>query len=238
MINRTQLKLDAKAAMRGRRPSVYLVSLAYLIILYILDVLNAAVTLKGTSFAEIAALPPEQAEAALDMMMNSVSVPGVLLGIAIELIVLVLGVGFSIYALAVSRGQEAGFGSLLDGFGIFFKIIWLNIVMGFYVFLWSLLFVIPGIIAAYRYSMALYVLIDNPELGALECLRRSKEMMRGNKFKLFVLELSFIGWILLATIPLVNIYVMPYMETTVCNFYNAVSGKGRGEADYYVYGDV
>ncbi len=104
--------------------------------------------------------------------------------------------------------------------------------------LWSLLFVIPGIIAAYRYSMALYVLIDNPELGALECLRRSKEMMRGNKFKLFVLELSFIGWILLATIPLVNIYVMPYMETTVCNFYNAVSGKGRGEADYYVYGDV
>lgn len=70
-----------------------------------------------------------------------------------------------------------------------------------YVFLWSLLFIIPGIIASYRYSMASFILAEHPGMTASEAITASKEMMRGNKFRLFCLGFSFIGWALLCALP-------------------------------------
>ena len=100
-----------------------------------------------------------------------------------------------------------------------------KILMGIFIFLWSLLLVIPGIIAAYRYSMAMYLFFDDPEKGALECIRESKAMTYGYKGKLFVLDLSFIGWLILSIIPLVSIYTTPYMSTTKANYYRALRGE-------------
>jgi uncharacterized membrane protein len=131
----------------------------------------------------------------------------------------------------------AGFGELFDGFGMFFKFLWLNILIGIFTFLWSLLFVIPGIVASYRYRMAIYIMIDNPEFSAMECIRRSKAMMAGRKWELFVLDLSFIGWGLLTAIPFVSLYVSPYIEITVANYYNALSGY-IPQADYTVHDDA
>ncbi|XID91971.1 DUF975 family protein [Paenibacillaceae bacterium WGS1546] len=88
-------------------------------------------------------------------------------------------------------------GTLFSGFSDFFKPFLLYLLLIVFVSLWSLLFVIPGIIAAFRYSQAYYILIDNTGIGPLEAIRRSKAMMVGHKGRFFMLYLSFIGWALL-----------------------------------------
>ena len=69
--------------------------------------------------------------------------------------------------------------------------------MSIFIMLWTILLIVPGIIATLRYSQAFYILADDPSKGVMQCLKESKEMMKGNKAKLFCLELSFIGWCLL-----------------------------------------
>jgi uncharacterized membrane protein len=90
-----------------------------------------------------------------------------------------------------------------------------------YIFLWSLLFIIPGIIKSYAYRMVPYILADNPSIGVNEAISLSNEMTRGHKFDMFVLDLSFIGWYLLGTIALgVGIFfVMPYENATNAELY-------------------
>ena len=101
-----------------------------------------------------------------------------------------------------------------------------------YCFLWSLLFIIPGIIASYSYAMTGYILADHPELTASEAIERSKEMMSGNRFRLFCLHLSFIGWAILCafTIGIGNLWLNPYRQASVAAFYREVSGTERMES--------
>ena len=77
----------------------------------------------------------------------------------------------------------------------------------------------------YSYSMAMYIWSENKEMGALEAISKSKEIMDGHKMDLFVLYLSFIGWILLGciTFGIAYIYVIPYMDATLANFYRAIN---------------
>lgn len=108
-----------------------------------------------------------------------------------------------------------------DDFWAAFKVTFLS---GLYIFLWSLLFVIPGIVKTYSYSMAMYVLAENKGMSATECINASKEMTNGHKMDLFVLSLSFIGWMMLGSITfgLAYIWVMPYMNATFANAYNSL----------------
>lgn len=96
---------------------------------------------------------------------------------------------------------------------------------GMMVFLWSLLFIIPGIIASYRYSMTPYILAENMDLSVMEAITESKKMMKGNKFRLFCLELSFIGWDILATLTLGigDLWVHPYREAARAAFYREIT---------------
>ena len=89
-----------------------------------------------------------------------------------------------------------------------------------------ILFVIPGILAIYNYSMTDYILAENPEITANEALRRSKEMMFGNRWRLFCLQFSFIGWQILAsfTFGIGTLWVNPYMQAANAAFYREVSG--------------
>lgn len=100
--------------------------------------------------------------------------------------------------------------------------------MGIFIALWSLLLVVPGIIAAYRYRMALFLLLDNPEKSALACISESKRMMTGRKAELFVMDLSFIGWYILEIIPFVSIWVTPYTQLSYVIYYEAL----RNSAGY------
>jgi uncharacterized membrane protein len=113
---------------------------------------------------------------------------------------------------------------LFKSFDVFGKATWLNVLIGFFTFLWSLLFVVPGIIKALSYSMASFVLAENPEMTAREALDESKRIMKGNIGKLFVLQLSFILWFLLVmvTFGIAIIYVGPYIYVTTANFYKDI----------------
>jgi uncharacterized membrane protein len=116
-------------------------------------------------------------------------------------------------------------GTLFEGFKYFWPAFKVYFLVGLYTMLWSMLFVIPGIVKTYSYSQAAYIIAENPEMGANEAITRSREMMNGHKMELFVLQLSFIGWMLLGciTFGLAFIYVSPYMQATYVNFYHKVS---------------
>ena len=163
--------------------------------------------------------------------------PGVLayiIDLLLNFMTWLLYAGFVVFVLRMIRQQRNSLWNLMDGFQNFLKIIGLNILTGIFVALWSLLFVIPGIIAAYRYRQALYLLLDHPEMGVLECIRESKRLMRGHKAELFILDLSFIGWALLSIIPFVSVYTLPYTESTYALYYSmlreqdAAPGPDRG----------
>ncbi len=97
-----------------------------------------------------------------------------------------------------------------------------------YIFLWTLLFFIPGIIKGYSYALTQYISIDNQELKADECINQSIRMMNGNKWRLFLLDLSFIGWYLLAiflTLGIGLLWVAPYHETARILFYEDLKNQ-------------
>lgn len=101
-----------------------------------------------------------------------------------------------------------------------FKAFGLVFMISLFTLLWSCLFIIPGIIAAFRYSQAIIIMAENPEIGIMEAIRQSKEMMVGHKMELFVLSLSFIGWSILASITVIGVlWLEVYAETTYTNFY-------------------
>lgn len=103
--------------------------------------------------------------------------------------------------LTFFRSKQVDNSLVFEGFGSFGKAFILQLLITIKVFLWALLFFFPGIIAAYRYSQAFFVMADHPEYTASECIEESKRLMCGNKWKLFCVQQSFIGWIILASIP-------------------------------------
>lgn len=226
-IDRRALKANAKAAMRGRKPSVYLVMLVYFIIVWILNILSQHVSGNIATLQNLLRYYETGSEMYIYNISNSSpGFIGWILSIAISLMQTVLAYGLTIFCVNISRMRKADFGNLFDGFALFFKVIWLSILTGIFVYLWSLLLIIPGVVAAYRYRQAFYILLDHPEMSALECITASKNMMNGHKWELFVLDLSFIGWGLLTVIPFVSVYVTPYMEVTCAGYYDALVGLG------------
>ena len=108
-------------------------------------------------------------------------------------------VSFFIYFF---RRRELHPGHLFDGFEHFIKAVLLTFAIGIRILLWSLLLIVPGLIAAFRYSQAFYILADHPEYSVRECINQSKHYMEGNKGKLLLFALSFLGWAILYSIKL------------------------------------
>lgn len=138
-----------------------------------------------------------------------------------------IAAGLALVELSVLRGEEVQFGDMFKGFNRFGTTCGAGVLVGIYTFLWSLLFCIPGIIKTYSYSMTFYILADHPEMKANEAITASKNMMKGHKWDLFVLDLSFFWWILLGTVTcgLAFIYVDPYMELSHASFYDTIKDQ-------------
>lgn len=126
--------------------------------------------------------------------------------------------------LNLTYGDEPKLEDLLGGVKMLGKAWCLSLLIGIFTFLWALLLYIPGIIKALSYSMSYYILADNPDMTAREALNESKRITQGHKGEIFVLGLSFIGWILLTavTLGIAGIYTVPYMQTTMANFYQSI----------------
>ena len=229
MLNRIELKQNAKAITRSARVSAYLFTLIYLLISAVLSgvdfYINATddmFVLAGGWYFDIGSYIPFTHAAFPTIVVIFSSVLAWLLARAIS-------AGWVLYHQGVRRGEEMPYSTLFDGFGFIGKVILLNLVMGFFIFLWSLLFIIPGIIAAYRYRFALYNLCENPDTAVMDALRLSKAQTLGYKLDLFVLDLTFIGWGILCslTLGILSIWIQPYIQQTDLAYFDAIrAAKG------------
>lgn len=138
--------------------------------------------------------------------------------------------GYNLLTLKYYEPEEKPhLGDLFCRFHIFWKAFGLRLVMGIFITLWTFLFIIPGIIASYSYAMAPYLLAENPDMGIMEAINRSKDLMRGNKWRLFCLHLSFIGWAILSifTCGIGALFLSPYQMLADAAFYREITGKNQ-----------
>ena len=136
--------------------------------------------------------------------------------------------GYHSFWLKQVRWQKPDIGSLFDGLQqCFVNSIVVFLLQGIFTFLWGLLFVIPGIIKGYSYAMAPYILADNPGMDALEVIDTSRNMMKGNKWQLFCLDLSFIGWHILCILSMGigYLWLSPYIACARAHFYETVKAE-------------
>ena len=142
--------------------------------------------------------------------------------------------GYVKFNLNLVDKKTASFADLFSEFHRFGAGFLVQLLRAIYTFLWTLLFIIPGIYAAYGYAMAPYILMENPEMTANEAITKSKEMMHGNRWRLFCLEISFIGWSLLAaffTLGIGYFWLIPYMETSFAAFYREIKAEKYGREE-------
>jgi uncharacterized membrane protein len=135
--------------------------------------------------------------------------------------------GYCRFLLKMHDGEDAQVNDLFSRFDRFGDGFVLSLLTGIYVFLWSLLFVIPGIIKVYAYAMAPFIMEENPNMTAGEAITASRELMDGHKFDLFCLVLSFIGWDLLnlLTLGIGSLWLIPYKNAAHAAFYRSIAGR-------------
>ena len=147
-----------------------------------------------------------------------------ILGMPLLTMPLTLGFDYASNRLLV-EGDNRAVGNLFrDSFGRWGRKVWGMFLMNFFISLWSLLLIIPCFIKYYAYALTPYILIDNPELSANQAINLSQKMMKGHKFDMFILHLSFIGWIFLSifTFGIGLLWLLPYMMTAQAAFYQDV----------------
>ena len=226
-LDRKALKREAREAMRTAKPWVGWVTLATIVIIAVLELLSTKLDYPGMKLREIVQAYGSETDFEKMLIAGAAGQNffSRALSFAIAAMNAVVLAGYTGYTMNVARFAPAGFGDLFDAFEILLKVLVLNILENLFIALWSLLLIIPGIIAAYRYSMAIYILLDDPDKGVMDCIRESKAMTMGHKGELFVLDLSFLGWALLSVIPFVSLYAVPYLMVARANYYKVLSGR-------------
>ena len=149
-------------------------------------------------------------------------------GIAMFIIGSAVELGYDKFNLTMFESPAAPkIETIFSRFSYFGNALLLRLLMFVKILLWALLFIIPGIVAAYRYSMAPYIMAENPDLSATEAIERSKQLMAGNKWRLFCLDFSFIGWWLLAafTRGIGALFLRPYVKAAITAFYLDLTGR-------------
>lgn len=145
-----------------------------------------------------------------------------------------LVIGAAVASLKPIREETPVIEDLFFGFkNCFMQSLLLYVLNSVFIFLWSLLLFVPGIMKSYSYSMSYYILADNPEMDQADARKASIEMMKGNRWRLFCLHISFIGWILLSmlTMGILLFWVMPYMQVAQAAFYEDLKSKNAVVAD-------
>ena len=152
--------------------------------------------------------------------------------IAMAVVYFVLGsiisVGYARFNLDLVDGGNPSFETLFGYFSYWKTTAVARLLQSLYVLLWSLLFIIPGIMASYSYAMTEFILAEHPELTAGEAIAQSKVMMAGNRWRLFCLHFSFIGWDILCTLTMGigHLWLRPYRQAADAAFYREITGSG------------
>lgn len=196
MFTRAELKSSAKDQLKGNWLLSILVFACYSVILQLVNV-------KLTSFTGRA------------MVGFSLNIIGLLVYGSLQ-------VGISRFSLKLAhKDPNAKFTDLFSGLDVFIKALVMNFIIWICIAIGTILFIIPGIIVGIMFSQANYILAENREKSAIECIKESSRMMKGHKFNYFVLGLSFIGWLILCIISfgIGFLWLVPYLEVTLANFY-------------------
>lgn len=215
-INRYQVKLECKQILREAQVSPVKFTILYQVLGVVLALI--AVFCGGNSVNMIGDSIWGVVDEVGSLQMITPSMLGIFASIFASLLSNVLSVGIILYFIGIKKGQQMGYMTLFDGFSFAGKIILLQIVEAVFITLWSLLFVIPGIIATYRYFFAVYNLCENPNIGVMEAIDMSKHQTQGYKMQIFVLLLTFIGWNLLGQFPaqfMLKASLYGYMDMTI-----------------------
>lgn len=230
VLDRGSLKRESKMLLKTAQVSPYLFTLVLLAIMFVINGISDYVQMDD-EFAYVYSLRFDMDLSFLALHRAFPAFAVWFVTIVCTLLGVVLTVGASLYHLGIRRGEEMPFVTLFDGFAFVGKIILLYVVQVIFISLWTLLLVIPGIVAAYRYRFAMLNLCENPEIGVMEALNMSKAQTLGFKWQLFVLDLSFIGWELLAglTLGILNIWLVPYIAQSNIAFFQEIKKfKGVG----------
>lgn len=229
--SRKDMKLCAKEDLRGRWP------MAIAAMLLALFVPNLVATLPSSllSFGYEMSLSAESyGIASVSYFLSTVWNI-----MATYLIMAPLSMGYIYFNLCIARRREASALMPYRAFtsGVYGRVTLGYFMMNLFIMLWSLLFIIPGIIKGFSYAMMPFLMMDDPSKGWKEALEESKCMMRGHKWELFVLDLSFFGWLLLVVITLgiAALYVVPYMQQAEANFYRVLKGEALQTASSMSY---
>lgn len=158
-----------------------------------------------------------------------------LLGLVSFIIGGTVELGYAKFLLKQHDHRELQFSDLFSQFGRFGTGFAQQFLRILYVTLWTLLFIIPGIVKGFSYAMTPFILEDHPEMTASEAIKASMKLMDGHKMDLFILSLTFIGWQLLAclTMGIGFLFLNPYMNAAYAVFYRSISGQ-RQESRSYV----
>jgi uncharacterized membrane protein len=234
MKRNTDYKNDALAALKGNWGKAVLATVIYMVIVYI-----AMGPYLTQSFKFQAAMTAAGGAMDAQVLLSEMSTLYGYLGLYWLFVIFLIAplmVGFvnAFRALLVQGDREIPTNMYKIATKGYWHKVWGMFLMGVFVFLWSLLFVIPGIIKAFSYAMTPFILEEHPELSANEAIDHSRAMMKGHKFDLFWLYLSFIGWGILCifTLGIGLLWLVPYMQTAQSSFYEDV------KADYEANGGL
>ena len=239
IINRPELKRQAREIIHETKPKTIYCSIIFIALTALITFLSSRLT--GVSYEDLALYTEYMNEGSVNYAMSVLdnmrpSVGAQLISTALQIMQLFLGVGFTVFIFNTVRHTGPVYGNLLDGFGPNFRMVLLRLVVGIFIALWSLLFFFPGIIAAYRYSMAPFIMLEHPDYSVMQCIRTSKQITKGYKGKLFLLDLSFIGYLLLSMVPylgyVVRVWYQPYHEISYLLFYDALK---QGSQEQYQF---
>lgn len=248
------LKTRAKSVIRQRLSAILLTAVAFLLVNYLLNYLSNELSgfndwteefsRRLSSYMDElqnAATPQEITDIIDRISMPSISyfsrgVFAIVLSGLISLMSVPLSAGYVFHILAEMRGHETKVTSIFSGFRVMLKALAISILTGLLVGLGSIFFVVPGVVLALRYSMSVFILMDDPTKGPIQCMKESGHLMRGWKWNYFKLSFSFILWYLLSSmvtysigVPLLNIYLTPYVNLTNAAFYLDLLPKTDGQ---------
>ncbi|MDE6987765.1 MAG: DUF975 family protein, partial [Bacteroides acidifaciens] len=141
--------------------------------------------------------------------------------------------GIAVVMFGVFKGKDVDFGVLFEGFQDYSRIFVTKLLQGIYTALWSLLLFVPGVIKHYSYAMTDYILKEEPEMKNNAAIEKSMAMMENNKMKLFLLDLSFIGWAFLCilTFGIGFLFLQPYVQVSHAAFYEDLKAQQGGNVE-------
>lgn len=194
------------------------------------------ITFLYTFIAFVCGLPSQVSSTLQQAQIESSANPALTtIGFLLTLALIPMSWSFSVMFLKNHRDERCDIPDLFAGYKQFGRVFGTVVLAGIYTLLWSLLFIIPGIIKSFSYALTNFILKDKPELSFNSAIELSMKMMEGNKMRLFLLYLSFIGWSILAllTCGIGFLWLIPYMNASMAAFYEDVRADYASATEGY-----